>query len=148
FDVDQALKFLALDDALVNNDGYWVRSSDYSIYEDTSGRFHVMPWDANETFSTGGGPGMRGPGGFGPGGPGGDFGPPPGGRRGGFGGPGGRGGFGGPGGGGPDLDPLVGLNDSSKPLRSKLLAVPALRARYMTYVRDIATKWLDWNRLG
>ena len=42
----------------------------------------------------------------------------------------------------------MGLNDSSKPLRSRLLAVPALRARYLTYVRDIATKWLDWNRLG
>ena len=56
--------------------------------------------------------------------------------------------IGGPGGGGPTLDPLVGMNDTGKPLRSKLLAVPALRARYMTYVRDIANKWLDWNRLG
>jgi CotH kinase protein len=43
---------------------------------------------------------------------------------------------------------MVGLNDASKPLRSKLLAVPALRARYITYVRDIAERWLDWNRLG
>ena len=54
----------------------------------------------------------------------------------------------GPGGGGPDLDPLVGLNDATKPLRSKLLAVPALRAKYMTYVRQIANRWLDWNTLG
>ena len=46
------------------------------------------------------------------------------------------------------LDPLVGLNDATKPLRSKLLAVPALRARYMTYVRQMATKWLDWSTLG
>jgi hypothetical protein len=60
-----------------------------------------------------------------------------------------RGGRGfGPGGGGPDLDPLIGLNDASKPLRSKLLAVPALRARYLAYVRDIAERWLDWNKLG
>ena len=60
-----------------------------------------------------------------------------------------RGGRGfGPGGGGPDLDPLVGLNDPGKPLRSKLLAVPALKARYMTYVRDVAERWLDWNKLG
>jgi len=51
-------------------------------------------------------------------------------------------------GGGPDLDPLVGLNDSSKPLRSKLLAVPALRAKYLTYVHAIAAKWLDWNTLS
>lgn len=56
--------------------------------------------------------------------------------------------FGGPGGGGPTLDPLVGLNDPTKPLRSKLLAVPALRAKYMAYVREIADKWLDWSRIG
>ena len=77
------------------------------------------------------GPGGRGPGGGGPGGP-------P------MGGPGGRGM--GPGG-GPELDPLVGLDDSTKPLRSKLLAVPAMRAKYLAYVREIATKWLDWNTL-
>ena len=60
-----------------------------------------------------------------------------------------RGGRGfGPGGGGPDLDPLVGLNDPGKPLRSKLLAVPALKARYLSYVRDVAERWLDWNKLG
>ena len=59
---------------------------------------------------------------------------------------GGRGGFAGPG--GAYLDPLVGLEDATKPLRSKLLAVPALRERYLGYVRDIATKWLDWQRLG
>ena len=40
------------------------------------------------------------------------------------------------------------MNDESKPLRSKLLAVPALRARYLSYVRDIAEKWLDWKTLG
>ena len=44
-------------------------------------------------------------------------------------------------------DPLVALNDSSKPLRSKLLAVPALRAKYLAYTREIATKWLDWKVL-
>ena len=63
----------------------------------------------------------------------------------------GRGGFGGPGGrgrGGAELDPLVGLTDDSKALRSKLLAVPALRAKYLSYVHDIADKWLDWNTLG
>ena len=50
--------------------------------------------------------------------------------------------------GGANLDPLAGLEDSSKPLRSKLLAVPALREKYLGYVRDIAAKWLDWNTLG
>ena len=58
------------------------------------------------------------------------------------------GGRGSVGGGGPDLDPLVGIDDATKPLRSKLLAVPALRERYLAYVRDIAQKWLDWNTLG
>lgn len=46
------------------------------------------------------------------------------------------------------LDPLVAANDSEKPLISKLLAVPALRTRYLGYVRDIAEKWLDWKTLG
>jgi hypothetical protein len=124
-DVDETLRFLAVDVALVNGDGYWTRGSDFSLFRDPKGRFHITTHDANETFSAGRG-----------------FGPGPiviGGRA-------GRGGFGGPG--GADLDPLVGLDDATKPLRSKLLAVPALRDRYLGYVRDIATKWLDWQRLG
>jgi hypothetical protein len=140
--------------ALVNGDGYWTRASDFSLFRDPEGRFHTTTHDANETFSGSGfGPGPA----FAPAPP-----PPPpppargvalGGfvitplppganpQRG-----GGRGGFAGPG--GADLDPLVGLEDATKPLRSKLLAVPALRERYLGYVRDIATKWLDWQRLG
>jgi hypothetical protein len=109
-DIDGALKFLAIEVALVNSDGYWSRASDYNIYRDPDGRFHVIPHDVNE----------------------------------GLGGEGGGGGFG-FGGGGPRLDPLVAANDPGKPLRSKLLAVPALRERYLGYVRDIATKWLDWG---
>jgi len=72
-DIDGALKFLALDIVFANNDGYWVRSSDYNLYQDPEGQFHIIPYDVNETFSTGGGPGgPGGPGGFrGPGGPGG-----------------------------------------------------------------------------
>ena len=30
----------------------------------------------------------------------------------------------------------------------KLLAVPALRQKYLDYIRDIATNWLDWKKLG
>jgi len=146
-DVDGALKFLALDVVLVNSDGFWTRASDYSIYEDEKGRFHVIPHDMNEALvEEGFGPPGRG---RGPGGPPPDgmFPPPGGGPPGGFGG-GPRGGRGfGPGGGGPDLDPLVGLDDTSKALRARLLAVPALRTRYMGYVRDIAEKWLDWKKL-
>jgi spore coat protein CotH len=149
-DIDGALKFLALDVALVNSDGYWTRASDYSIYQDEKGRFHVIPHDMNEGLADEGGRGFgpppgfgdqgtRGQGASGPGGPPPDmmFGP---GR-----GRGGRGMFGGA---SAELDPLVGLDDPTKPLRSKLLAVPALRERYLSYVRDIAQKHLDWKTLG
>jgi spore coat protein CotH len=319
-DVDGVLKFLALDNVFVNNDGFWVRASDYCLYQDVHGKFHVLPYDANETFPVGrggppgggddgpgGGRGGRGQGGRGRGGPGGfapgmfvspaliaeadenkdgmteraelvaladawfrdaavdksatldrdqfmasltmwadqqaesgeqapqgrggrgSFSPiefigndlfrsadvdedglvthtdlqkrlgewftewdveksgelteeqltgginetltrlreqnaggaaQAGARRGrggagGLNGPGGfrgRGGPGGPGGrpggGGVELDPLVLENDTSRPLASKLLAVPELRARYLSYVRDIAENWLDWEKSG
>lgn len=199
-DIDGALWFLAVDNALINCDGYWIRGSDYSLYLDPNGKFHVIPHDMNEAFRRPMGPGM-GPGGpGGPGGPrgfgrGGPGGPPegglgarpgrgpqeqpggrpdqrgpgqnagapgrgprgPGGQGGGPGGPGGGpqgpGGPFGPGGfGGPprgvDLDPLIGLDDPRKPLRSKLLAVPALRDRYLQHVRTIAAESLDWKNLG
>ena len=106
-DIDGVLKFLALEVVLVNSDGYWTRASDYNIYLDERGRFHVIPHDVNEAMAEG------------------------------------RGRFGG--GGGVTLDPLVAINDPGKPLRSRLLQVPALRERYLGYVRDIAEKWLDWQ---
>ena len=155
FDVDGALRFLAVEVALVNTDGFWTRASDYSLYQDEKGMVHIVPHDVNEGMGTEEGGGRRGggPGGFmirggGPGGPPPGTGdpnapPPPPMGPGGF---GGRGGFGR--GGGPDLDPLIGLDDNGKALRSKLLAVPALRAKYLSYVRDIAEKWLDWTTLG
>lgn len=204
-DIDSVLWFLALDVALVNNDGYWIRSSDYNIFLDEKGKFRIIPHDMNEAFRPGGGPGgggvffigpppgeivpppvrdalqltedqkkqidmlqsdideklkkllteeqntqlkqlrERGPmgiGGFGPGGPGG-FQPGPGGFP-----PGPGGVRPGPGGGGVQLDPLVGLTDSRKPLRSKLLTVPSLRTKYLENVRTIAEKSLDWKKLG
>ncbi len=57
-DLDGALKFIALENVLVNNDGYWIRTSDYNLYLDTGGRFHLVPHDANETFLKPGGPGF------------------------------------------------------------------------------------------
>ncbi len=114
-DVDGALKFLALDKALINNDGFWARASDYSLFEDSDGKFHLIPWDANETFRE---PERMGRGG---------------------------------GGNIPDdatLDIFTGANDPNKALLGKLLAVPALRARYVEYTKDIARNWLDWNKLG
>lgn len=237
-DIDSLLWFLALDVALINSDGYWVRASDYSIYLDEKKKFHILPHDMNEAFHPPMGPGMGGPGGrpgggrpggqmrlpapgeilpmplrdmlqltdaqrkaidqlqqetdaqleklltdaqrkqlkqmkdmmnggpggF-PGGPPGGFpggpGEPPGGRSGPpGGGPGGPGmppgGFpsgppgGGMGGGGSgvSLDPLINITDARKPLRSKVLAVPSLRKKYLDNVRTIATKSLDWKTLG
>ena len=254
--LDGTLWFLAADMALMNSDGYWTRASDYNIYQDPNGMFHILPHDMNEAFrpsrggggpgggrgfgGPGGGPGFGGPGFGGPGfgGPGGGpgFGPPGGGGPDfggpGFGGPGGGPGFGGgPGGGGPgfggpggpefdrrdggrrgrpeleggeegrpprdgdprfageprdrgpdasrgqrggepgrerggdrgrerggqrggpaggayELDPLVGLEDAAKPLRSKLLANDRLRTLYLQYVRQIASESLNWDNLG
>ena len=132
-DVDGALKFLAVEMALANSDGYWARASDYNLYLDEKGRFHVIPHDVNEGLADE----AAGRGG-----------PPPVGMRRGMPPPGGPVIFGrGPARVDVTLDPLVGLDDASKPLRSKLLAVPALRARYLSYVRQIAERWLDWQRL-
>jgi len=54
----------------------------------------------------------------------------------------------GPGGGGVTLDPLVGLDDPGKPLRSGLLGIPSLRRRYLDHVRTIARDDLDWEVAG
>ncbi len=217
-DLDGLLWFLALDVALINCDGYWIRASDYCMYLDEKGKFHFIPHDMNESFRPAGGPGFGGPGGmfmrlpnpgevlpgplqdmlrltgaqkkelealqkevdakldklltadqrkqvkemrergpsgpggpggpamipFGPGGPGGPGGPPPGRFPGGPGGPAG----GMAGGRGVELDPLIGLDDARKPLRGKVLAVPALRVKYLANVRTIAEKSLDWKNLG
>jgi len=139
-DIDGVLKFLALENVLINSDGYWTRASDYLLYRDEKGTFHIIPYDANETFRAAGGPGGFG----GPGGPRGPGGP---------GGPDGPGGPRGPGGGergpgrGLELDPMAGTSEQDKPLLSKLLAVPSLRSRYLGYVREIAEKWLVWERI-
>jgi hypothetical protein len=117
-DIDGYLKFLALDNVMASGDGFYARTADYSLYRDSNGRFHFTFHDANEMFSAGGGRG----------------------------GGGGFGGFGG--GGGVTLDPLVSANDPNKPIISKVLAVPALRAKYVAYVKEIAQKSLDWNALG
>jgi hypothetical protein len=53
-DIDEVLRFLALDVALVNNDGYWRDGSDFNIYLSDQGRFLLTPHDANEGFRAGG----------------------------------------------------------------------------------------------
>ena len=67
FDVDEIIRFLALDNAMVDSDGYYSRGSDYYVYMDPDGIFHLVHYDNNETF----GRGARGGGRGGPGGPGG-----------------------------------------------------------------------------
>jgi spore coat protein CotH len=131
-DVEGALKFLALEVALINSDGYWTRASDYSLYRDKKGLFHIIIHDANETFGPPAGPAMRMNGG-----------PPRGmlqdallGMVGGQ-----------PKVSGVHLDPLVGLTDSSKPLRSKLLAVPKYQERYLELMKQINREVLDWDKL-
>jgi Raf kinase inhibitor-like YbhB/YbcL family protein len=70
-------------------------------------------------------------------------------RSGGRGGPpGGGGGGGGHDEGGITLEPLVSAERDDRPLASRLLAVPELRARYLEYVREIAEQWLDPEVLG
>jgi spore coat protein CotH len=110
-DVDGALKFLAMDKAAINTDGFWVRMSDYSIYEDEKGKFHIIPHDANETFrEPEGGRGFRGPT-------------------------------------NAELDPFAGADDSRKALLNRLLAVPALRTKYLTDIRDVARDSFDWTKM-
>ena len=101
-DIDGYLRFLALDNAMVNGDGFYIRGSDYSLYRDPGGRFHFVFHDANEMFNRGG----------------------------------------------VQLDPLVAQRDTGKPIISKVLAVPALRAKYLGFVREIADKSLDWKAIG
>lgn len=116
--VEELLWFLAYDNGLCNSDGYWTRASDYSIFMEESGMFHIIPHDMNEAFRHAGGGGFR-------------FGPPP--TE--------------PESASKGLDPLIGMDDASKPLRSKILAVPAFRKQYMANIRTIADE-LDWENLG
>lgn len=46
------------------------------------------------------------------------------------------------------LDPLIGMNDADKPLRSKVLAVPEYRERYLRNLRELAEQSLNWEALG
>jgi hypothetical protein len=111
-DIDGTLKFLALENALINSDGYWARASDYNLYRNPRGRFHLIPHDTNEAFQVPDGPG-RGARAYV----------------------------------GVALDPVAGADNPRRPLLSKLLAVPALRARYLGYLQHIATEAMDWRKL-
>lgn len=111
FDIDGALWFIAMDNIFMDSDGYISRGSDYNLYEDPQGRFHMIPYDNNETFSNGEGPGPR--------------------RE--------------------DSESsqnsLINDKDKMRPVISKLLAIPHLRARYLAHVKTITNEWLDWKKL-
>ena len=55
--IDRALWFIALENVFIDNDGYISRASDYALYQDPKGRFHLLPHDSNETFRFAGGGG-------------------------------------------------------------------------------------------
>jgi CotH kinase protein len=118
-DIDGVLRFLAIEKVLINNDGYWTRGSDYSLYVDKQDRFHVVPHDVNEAMRPIENLGW--------------------GR---FESDANREGD------AVDLDLFAGSDDPSKPLLNRLMQVPELRAKYLGYVRDINDKWLTWERLG
>ncbi len=175
-DIDSLLWFLAIDNAVINCDGYWIRASDFSLFRDPKGIFHIVPHDFNECFRAPQGPGFGGgPGGFRPkgkdGGPPGDGpkdgpfdrfkdkdGPPDDRPKDKAGPPDDRSkdkdGKDRPKGGeamrvvGVGLDPLVGLTDVNKPLRSKILAVPKFRDQYLRNMRTLAEESFDWKTLG
>ncbi len=118
-DVDHALWFLALDNVLMDGDGYHYRGSDYALYLHPDGRFYPLFRDNNESFSYGGGPG-----GFG--------------RRDPF--ERGKGSL--------KLDPLVHVDEQRAALCHALLSVPKWRSQYLENCRTIARDWLDWTKTG
>ena len=58
-DIDATLWFMALDLVLLDGDGYFSRGSDYSIYQDPTGRFRAVPYDGNEILKERGNGGAR-----------------------------------------------------------------------------------------
>ncbi len=57
FDIDSAMWSLALE-CVFQDEGYFTRGSDYNLYLDPDGRFHLLQHDGNEVMSIPGGPGM------------------------------------------------------------------------------------------
>ena len=56
-DIDSALWSIALE-CVFQDEGYFTRGSDYNLYLDPDGRFHVLQHDGNEVMNIPGGPGM------------------------------------------------------------------------------------------
>jgi len=60
FNVDGALRYLALDIVMMSGDGYWLHGSDYNLYADPKGVLHILHHDANEAFTAQGAGGRGG----------------------------------------------------------------------------------------
>jgi hypothetical protein len=110
-DVDEVIRYIALDNLLVHSDSYLARASDYGLYQGKDGKFRFIPHDVDETFHA--------------------YEACPGGKH-----------------VGAALDPLAGADNPQRPLISKLLAVPAWRAKYLAALHEMTVKWLDWERLS
>ena len=124
-DIDRALWFLAIDNVLMDGDGYHYRGSDYALYLDPEGRFCPLFRDNNEAFNYGGGPG-----GFGQ-----RDGQSSGRRR------------------SPrlksaTLEPLALIKQERAPLVSKVLMVPKWRAQYLANCRKVVDAWVDWEKIA
>ncbi|MFT4515999.1 MAG: hypothetical protein ACI89X_003904 [Planctomycetota bacterium] len=117
-DIEHTLWFLALDNVLMDGDGYHYRGSDYAIYLHPNGKFYPLFRDNNESFNYGGGPG-----GFG--------------RKSGEKRP--RGAI---------MDPLKLVDEERAALSSKLMAVPKWRAQYLDHCRLLRDTWVDWQKVG
>jgi hypothetical protein len=119
-DVDGTLRFLAVDNALMNHESYYQRGAFYGMYADERGRFHFVAHHATEALRPMAADRSRRE----------DAKPsrlditPMG------------------------LDPLAGADHPQRPLLSRLLAVPEYRQRYLGYIRDINSKWLNWERFS
>ena len=48
----------------------------------------------------------------------------------------------------PMLDPLGHHDNPDRPLISRLLSIPRLRNRYLSYVKTLTIEWLDWEKLN
>jgi CotH kinase protein len=118
-DIDHALWYLALDNILMDGDGYHYRGSDYALYMHPSGKFYPLFRDNNEAFNYGGGPG-----GFG------------------------REGQRSRRAKGAIMDPLALVDEERAALSSKLLAVPKWRAQYLKNCRTLRDTWVDWKKIG
>ena len=151
--IDRVMWFLAIDNVLLDMDGYHARGADYVIYQEPKfDRFHILPYDNNETFRAvgGGGPGFGGRGGRGRGGRGGRGGPPNGGPpRGGppRGGPPSGGGLFGGSKASFELDIFAGKDEVRAPFINKLMLDPAVKSRYVAHVRTIRDTWMDWDKV-